>query len=145
MLDYDASTGLFSRKHGHVCNNGTNTLGYVQIMVDGQMCAGHRLAWLYVHGRWPADQLDHINGNRADNRIANLRESSQAENCGNVARHRDNRSGYKGVFSARDKWAAQICRNGVKRHLGVFDSPEAAHKAYCAAALETFGQFARVA
>lgn len=123
--------------------NGTNALGYVQIMIDRKVYSGHRLAWLYVYGEWPRGQIDHVNGIRNDNRIANLRESSQAQNCGNVTRHQDNKSGYKGVFKCRGKWQAQVCRDGVKRHLGTFETPEAAHAAYCDAAKQVFGEFAR--
>jgi hypothetical protein len=64
-----------------------NKLGYVYIMVRGRMYAAHRLAWLYVHGEFPKDEIDHINRIRGDNRICNLREATHKENC----RNRDNR------------------------------------------------------
>ena len=143
VLDYNQETGKFSR-NGRPCG-GDNGLGYVQMMIDGKMYHGHRLAWFFVHGEWPIDQIDHINGVRNDNRMSNLREASQADNCGNVARHQDNKSGYKGVFQCRRKWQAQVCRAGVKRHLGTFETPEAAHAAYCDAAKQVFGEFARIA
>jgi hypothetical protein len=145
VLDYDPETGVFTRKKNGNSRFSTNSVGYTQIGIDGHNYRGHRLAWLYVYGEWPRDQIDHINGARTDNRITNLRESSQAENCGNVARHRDNKSGFKGVFPFRKKWAAQICRDGVKKHLGTFETPEAAHAAYSDAATQVFGEFARIA
>jgi hypothetical protein len=144
LFKYDPETGLFERA-GRL-RNGTNTVGYVQFMIDGEMQLGHRMAWLYVHGSLP-NQIDHINGVRHDNRICNLRESSQAQNCGNVRRHRDNKSGFKGVIRSSDgkRWAAQICKDGLRRHLGTFDTPEDAHAAYCEAAKAAFGEFARAA
>lgn len=143
VLDYDPATGIFKR-NGQVCGS-NNGVGYAQMMIDRKMYSGHRLAWLHVHGVWPDQQVDHINGDRSDNRIANLRAATPSDNCGNVSRHRDNKSGFKGVFPFRHKWAAQICRSGEKRHLGVFETPEAAHAAYCNAASATFGEFARTA
>jgi len=129
-------------RKGRVCACIQNT--YFRMMVDGQQYPNHHLAWLWVHGELPKGQLDHINGDRLDNRIANLREASQTENMGNCIKHRDNKSGYKGVFPLRGKrWQAQVCRNGVKHHLGTFETPEEAHAAYCDAASKVFGEFAR--
>ncbi len=145
VLDYDPETGRFTRKANGNSVFSNNKSGYIQIGIDGKMYTGHRLAWLHIHGELPPDQIDHINGVRDDNRITNLRESSQADNCGNVARHQDNKSGYKGVFQCRGKWQAQVCRDGVKKHLGTFETPEAAHAAYCEAAWLVFGEFARTA
>lgn len=93
----------------------------------------HRLAWLYVHGEWPSKHLDHLNGNRTDNRIENLRQVSVAENAENTRRpHRDNKSGYLGVCKKRGKWLAVIQIKGKYTRIGLFDTPEMAHEAYLA-------------
>jgi hypothetical protein len=84
--------------------------GYIEIRIGRRLYKAHRLAWLYVHGRWPDDALDHIDGNRQNNRIANLREASYAENSQNHSLRRNNSSGHQGVcFDAlRGKWVAQL-------------------------------------
>lgn len=89
-------------------------------------------------------QVDHINGNRLDNRRSNLRLVLQSENKLNVRRHRDNKSGFKGVSLHRPtgKWIAFIMARGKHKYLGLFQTPEAAHARYCEAADELHGEFA---
>ncbi|MBO4119859.1 HNH endonuclease [Cupriavidus gilardii] len=123
------------------CINGH---GYRIILLDGRIHMAHRLAWLYVHGELPPAQIDHVNGCRGDNRIANLRLCSGAENLRNRAMHAKNKSGYKGVSFKDKKWRASIGHGGRTRHLGLFDTPAEAAHAYDAAARATFGEFARV-
>ena len=96
-------------------------------------------------GAWPAQTLDHIDGDRANNQWANLREASQQENSRNYPRQKQNSSGYKGVyFNKRDKaWLSYIrAGDGKKKFLGYFKDAEAAHKAYCEAADKYHGEFA---
>lgn len=157
-LDYDPETGAFAwRRRANMdarWNNrfagtmaGTiNAAGYVTITIDRVRYTGHRLAWLYVHGAWPPHQIDHINGDRADNRIANLRPATNTENARNATIGKNNTSGFKGVsfHKKAGKWSASICVDRRTRHLGLFETPEAAHEAYVAAAELAFGQFARV-
>lgn len=102
--------------------------------------------WLHVHGVWPT-RLDHINRNRADNRLANLRPATQSENMANIGVPKHNTSGLKGASWDRQmrKWQAKIEVAGKQIHLGRFESREAAHKAYMAAARRQFGEFARAA
>lgn len=96
----------------------------------------------------PADglEVDHINGNRLDNRRSNLRTCTTYQNNQNVRRKRSNTSGFKGVFRRNhghaDRWSARIWANGCGRTLGVYDTPEQAHRAYVAAAAELHGEFA---
>ena len=122
---------------------------YARITVGGKRYPAHRVAWLYIHNVWPIVDVDHINGNREDNRICNLRLATRAENLRNSKRHKDNKSGYKGV--CRDsrlkgnQWRATIWVDGKLKHLGYFATPEAAHLAYCDAAERHFGEFARAA
>ena len=128
LLSYDAETGVFHRaKPRKEINVGdvagcVDSRGYVYARVDGVMYLAHRLAWLYVHGVWPADQIDHINGIRADNRIANLREATSAQNHQNQTHGQGNASGRIGVTWCEPckKWRALIRVDGVQVHLGVF-------------------------
>lgn len=91
----------------------------------------HHLIWMWVHGCWPTGEIDHINGVRDDNRIENLREVSVQENRCNVAKHKDNRSGYKWVsfHSQSGKWHARIFRNGKYLLNSLHSSPEEAYAA----------------
>lgn len=131
---YDPDTGTFTRRSdGRVMGVKAGNYGRIQIDLGDQMRYASRLAWLYVHGEWPANQVDHINGDHTDNRIANLRVLSNAENCQNKNRARkDNRSGLLGVsWEARNqKWRARIMVNGRSVALGYHDTPEQAHAAY---------------
>ena len=159
-LAYDPETGVFTWRHGVVTGNGafrlkpgqvagTNTGDglYRQFKWRGHLYRAHRLAWLYVHGEWPVGEIDHINRDGRDNRIANLRLATRAQNLGNTRRRTTNQSGFKGVtWSAHAKrWSAWIATGGNTRHLGYFDTPEAAHQAYANAAKTAFGEFARAA
>lgn len=132
-LHYDPETGIFTRltrtsnsvKIGDVAGSITNK-GYVVVCVNGKQHAAHRLAWLYVYGVWPKDQIDHINHIRNDNRITNLREADHKENGRNQSIGNCNNSGVIGVYwSKRDKkWYAQIGLNGKNKHLGCFNIKE---------------------
>lgn len=144
LLDYDPETGQFrwakarsGVKVGAItgCPNGR---GYTVIHIDGHTYKSHRLAWLYVYGRWPAAEIDHRNGKPADNRISNLREATRAEQAQNLAKYRRNTSGYPGVSWHKQgaKWNARIAVAGRTRHLGLFDSPEDASAAYLRAKAE---------
>lgn len=157
LLSYDPDTGEFVRlvdvrggaRTGDKCRR-LSSAGYYQIGVDGWAYLAHRLAWLYMTGEWPADQVDHINGVRDDNRWDNLRQATQAQNCANKKRHRNNTSGYKGVSyeprrAANARWVAQIYFDGRTTRLGAWATAEEAHRAYAAAAEMHFGEFARAA
>jgi|KBSSwiStaDraftv2_1062776.scaffolds.fasta_scaffold633658_2 hypothetical protein len=126
-----ARTDLVGKQAG--CVNDKN---YRVIMIDSKEYAAHRLAWLYVYGDWPANQIDHINRNRTDNRIVNLREATGPQNCAN-AKARSSRSGLKGAHWNKrygGKWSATIHRNGRAQWLGYFSTAKKAHTAYCKAA-----------
>jgi hypothetical protein len=113
------------------------------------MWKAHRLAWAHYYGIWPTRRLDHIDGNSANNAIANLRECSMSQNLGNAKRRADNSSGYKGVgrsnyWKHQNKpWTAVIRVDGKRHHLGRYKTPAEAHVAYVAAAKKLFGEFAR--
>ena len=137
LFFYDQETGFFTRiagVKGHqagLVSNCKNVKGYVQIMVDYKNYTAHRLAWLYVHGRWPHNQIDHINRIKDDNKITNLREATNSENQINIQVRKHNTSGITGVVkdSKSNKWVAQIIRNNKKYYLGRHSSVSEAAKA----------------
>jgi hypothetical protein len=147
-LDYDPSTGKFWWKD----EAGTlSTNGYRYIRVRGKMRLAHRMAWAIYYGEEPPKGtiIDHINGDRQDNRIANLRLADFSQNGANARLHAHNTSGYKGVAKVVRKgkwtgrWQASITVRNKQRSLGThFRTPEAAHEAYLKAAREHHGEFA---
>lgn len=112
--------------------------GYLRRTVDCVRYAEHRLVWLYMTGEWPESQIDHVNGDRKDNRWENLREATDSENRQNMARRSNGSSRFPGVrwFKRDQRWAAAITKDYKQKHLGYFDSEEAAFSAYCAAKAE---------
>jgi len=143
-LTYDPDTGTFTnnvahqaKKVGSVAGR-INHDGYVQIMVHGKRYLGHRLAWLYVNGNFPESQIDHINRNKSDNRIANLRLADFKTNGQNKPVPKNNTSGIKGVCWNKNagKWQAQIKINKKVTYLGLFKSENAAAEAYKTASLK---------
>ncbi len=101
-----------------------------------RLILAHRLAWAISMGAWPDGDIDHINGNDSDNRLANLRDVSKSVNQQNKRRPRvDNKSGFMGVswHPRAKKWRAQITVESKQIYLGVFESPEAAHRVYMSA------------
>lgn len=144
-LDYDPATGEFRRNNPKQRVLGSVTKkGYVRITLQGQHMRAHRLAFLYMEGRWPKDLMDHINGDRSDNRWENLREANCCQNSRNRKLDCQNTTGFKGVvFCCRNKkYRSRIKINGVRKELGWFKTPEEAHAAYCQAAQEYHGDFA---
>jgi len=143
LLHYDPDTGVFTwiKTAAHRVPAGTvagalSNKGYLRIQIDRKIYPAHRLAWLYVHGTWPRGFVDHINRNRVDNRISNLRDVNASQNVRNCGLRATNTSGYKGVsyWTERKKWAAQIRLNGKNKLLGMFATPEEASAAYKKAA-----------
>lgn len=126
QLSYDPVTGEFTRFSTGKKTGSPNKRGYLYIQLNGKHYRAHRLAWLYIYGEWPKDQIDHINHVIDDNRIENLRAVSRIENQRNRKRNKNNTSGYHGVHwcAAANKWAARIKTNGKVRHLGVFENKD---------------------
>jgi hypothetical protein len=151
LLAYDPATGVLTWKiaRSHMRSGdeagGVNGKGYRQIKFDGLFYTAHRLAWLLTYGEWPTKDIDHIDGNRANNKVDNLREATRSQNMGNARLWAHNTSGAKGVSWHRrtNKWQATITFNRRNHHLGYFTSIEAAHAAYCASARVHFGEFHR--
>lgn len=151
VLAYDPRTGVWTRRqsrfHQLVGKSATHLKkdGYLYIFVDGWIYPAHRLAFLYIDGRLPAE-VDHINRNKADCRWANLRPACGSQNNYNKSLSRNNTSGFKGVTLKRStgKWVASIRDNGRRIHLGTFEDPENAYKAYNAAYERAAGPFVMV-
>lgn len=150
-LEYDPESGVFRWKTRPSNRVSVGDIagrvmwhGYRLVSINGAVVLAHRLAWFYVHGEWPAGQIDHINAVRGDNRISNLRVASIAENNRNC-RRRQSRSGLKGVtwHAKTKKWVAQIKKDYRTHYLGLFPRKEDAHAAYRAAAKRLHGEFAR--
>jgi citrate synthase len=136
VLEFDADTGVFTWKITRTkakrgARAGSIWNGYEVIKIDAERYSAHRIAWLYVYGKWPDAEIDHINGNRADNRICNLRDVSASVNQQNARRARvDNASGFLGVTKQKNLWTSQLTINGKTLHLGLYKTPEEASQAY---------------
>lgn len=143
LLHYDPETGIFTargarpgpRPKSWPAVGSINGNGYVTIRVDGTTYQGHRLAWLYMTGKWPDDDIDHRNRRRSENRWENLREATNAQNAQNRKLASTNTSGCPGVWWNKDcgKWQAAIKVAGKRTHLGLFDAIADAADAYAAA------------
>jgi hypothetical protein len=146
LFDYDSENGYFIRFigiPGASAGRVTGCIrkdGYDQLSANRKRELTHRLVWLWVHGYLP-EQIDHIDGNRLNNRIANLREATTSQNHGNMARPTKNTSGYKGVRQRGKRFSANIKTNGQMLYIGTFATAEEAHAAYCVKAKELFGEF----
>ena len=132
MLHYNEDTGIFTRKT-RVANRLAGTVsrakhnkGYIQIMIDGENYLAHRLAWFYVYGEWPKNQIDHINRIKTDNNIKNLRDVDNSTNQHNIGIRSHNSSGVTGVYksSKSKKWIAIIEVKNKKHCLGTYTSLE---------------------
>jgi hypothetical protein len=140
LLHYDPSTGVFSwkvnRRGGAMAGKEAGSItskGYRSIRVFNSRYGAHRLAFLFMTGFMPASDIDHINGNRADNRWSNLRDVSRSVNMQNLHRpHKDNATGFLGVSKFRNKYQASIRANGTTTRIGLYDCPQMAHAAYIA-------------
>lgn len=157
FFDYDPSTGelhwlqrnrlLFStERHFRTWNSrfagkvagSVDNYGYHYVRVYGVRYKKHRVVWAYETGEWPVGEVDHVNGDVADNRFCNLRDVSHAKNCRNQSLRCTNSSGFTGVSwnTAMRKWQSYVKQDGKKSHLGYFDRIEDAHSAYAKRARE---------
>lgn len=151
-MRYEPETGEFIRlkrtnnrvKVGDVCGF-VDVDGYRRIRV-GKLVLAHRLAWAIMTGEWPSDEIDHVNGMRDDNRWVNLRQAARYQNAWNMKAGKPNSTGFRGVVRSSHspgRFEAAITAHRQRYHLGTYDSPEAAHAAYCDAAHKLHGEFAR--
>jgi hypothetical protein len=121
--------------------------GYTYLCLNYRNYPAHRVAWLYMTGAWPLNEIDHINGDPSDNSFSNLREANRVQNVRNRPLHSRNTSGVAGVTwdSQTQKWRATITVHGKMRSLGRHASKDAAIAARHAAARAIFGEFMRTA
>lgn len=156
VLRYEPSTGIFTwlKSHnfkikvGSVAGRTTGT-GYITIQLYGKRYVATHLAWLYVYGVMPTNFIDHIKGDKRDNRIGNLREVTRSQNAMNRPKQADNTSGHKGVYLDKKTiggkqytyWRVKISKEGVHKTVGGFSTPEEAHAAYVVLAKQLHEEF----
>lgn len=147
FLDYNSDTGIFtwkikpsmSTEAGATAGTKCKKTNYVKISFKDKLYKAHQMAWFFVYGKKPIGIIDHINGIRNDNRIANLREVTTRENCSNRIQHRNGK--LVGCYFRKDtrKWAAEITINNKKKALGCFFTEQEAHQEYLKARKELVG------
>jgi len=157
LLEYDPLTGIFKHhrtgkgiRSSRLAGYTKKSSGYNYIKIDYKPYLSHRLAWIYVHGVFPTRFISHINDNKSDNRIANLRETNEYQiHQRELRKRKDGASTYRGViraYAATEKtkkpWIANIKSGGKAYNLGVFATEIEAHAAYCAAADKYHKEFA---
>jgi len=145
LFAYDAETGKLYRKTGKFNGSDASLIdarGYVYVFAAGKRHLAHRIIWLMHYGAFP-EAVDHIDMNRSNNRIENLREATNSQNQANTLPRIAGR--LKGASQFNGKWRAKIKVRGKYVFLGYFATEQEAHDAYKLAAAEHFGDFARVA
>lgn len=137
ILSYNPETGDFHCKVFRGANAqvgmkaGCPEQGYVRIKIDGRLYRAHRLAWLYMTGKWPLYEIDHIDGTRANNRWVNLRDATKSQNLQNQKKaSKSSKTGILGVCKNGSGFSAYIGLNGKQRYLGTFKTPEQAQEVY---------------
>lgn len=131
LLHYDPVTGVFTRIQSNRSDRlnqqtgSRNTNGHIQIRIDGKLYVAHRLAWLYVNGQFPINQLDHIDGDKTNNKFGNLRTATNKQNQENVPIQVNNTSGHRGVCFEKTrrgskKFGAYVGHNGKQIRVGLF-------------------------
>ena len=127
LLTYDADTGLFYNRFGKKMGTLNKRHNYVYVGVDYKLYRAHRLAWFYTHGKWPEGDIDHINGVRDDNRLANLRDVTRSFNLLNRSGKKNNSTGHKGINKNKyGSYHTYISINNKRINLGFFSTLEEA-------------------
>jgi hypothetical protein len=144
-LDRQNNKSFNTRFSGKEAGTAKDRYGYLQIEIININTRSHIIAWALHYGLYPSDELDHINGDRADNRIVNLREATRSQNNMNTALAKNNTSGAKGVhfFKVTNKWSSFIKINRKSIHLGYFLTFEEAVDARKKAEIRYHGEYAR--
>ena len=145
-FSYDPETGLIVRRSTNSRAFNTKTKdGYLWGIWMHERYFAHRIAWAIHYGSAPSISIDHINGEKADNRIENLRLATTSQNNSNAGSRVGSSSPYLGVCwdAAHQKWRAQITKNGIRHYIGIFQNEEDAASAYDTVARELHGEFAR--
>lgn len=143
LAHYNPETGVFTRLADGSVTGSPDSKGYLLASLKNWKFRAHRLAWFYMTGRWPAGEIDHINGVTGDNRWVNLRECSHQQNNHNQPRRRNNKSGVKGVSLTRSgRWHVQVCLNYKIHSGGIHDRLEDAAAAARELRSRLHGEFA---
>ena len=129
LLHYNPESGVFywktNRKNQIKKGDaaGYNSCGYIRITINNKPYMAHQLAWAYIAGEFPQNEIDHINGVKDDNRFTNLRSVPKKDNLKNKRLYSNNKSGVSGVHYRTDtnKWVSQISINGRNKKLGCFE------------------------
>lgn len=152
ILRYDRETGAFTWLVQSSSKTPVGSMagsrrkdGRVQINIEQRLYFAHRLAWLWVTGRWPAAMIDHVNCDPSDNRWDNLREATDRQNKANMRTSRNSVLGVKGVRFHDGKYEAHITVDYKQLYLGRFDTAEQAQRRYFEEAKRRHGPFARMA
>lgn len=154
LLKYNHVNGVFTwlvktssrAMPGYECGYLTPA-GYRRIKIKGHEVFAHRLAFFYMTGKWPNDEVDHINGIPSDNRFVNLRLCTHRQNLFNQKMKSNNSSGIKGVSFdlTRSMWRSRLTVNGYEKHLGYFSSKQKAVFVVSSERTKAHGEFARAA
>lgn len=151
LLHYDPLTGIFTRLKcactyyiGKRAGNACKFHGYRFIKIDQVSYREHRVAWLYMHGVWPAGEIDHINRNGLDNRFSNLREADESQQACNTRGRKNTMSGVKGVTWVPHcgRWMGRVSHKTKEHYLGLFSTIEEAKIAVIAKRAELHGEYA---
>ncbi len=149
--EYNPETGYFTfkssrggKRKGSKANSVMSYCGYIRITVGNVRYLAHRMAWLYVTGKLPVDQLDHINGNRQDNRFVNFREVTDQQNKFNKLKICTNTSGVKNVHWCKKTktWNVTMMRSKKSMYFGSFSTIEEAKVVAEAVRERLYGEFA---
>lgn len=155
LLDYDPATGVFiwklrldsrrwnTRWAGKSAGSFVCNKQRLCIPIGKIRFVAARLAWLHARNELVPDEIDHIDGDPLNNRLANLRAASHSQNLANSTLRKDSSLGIKGITRHRKKYVAQIQHNGIRVRIGNFNTIEEAAKAYRKLAIRLFGEFAR--
>jgi len=150
FLHYEHDTGLLRWKvnvgkkiKANSVAGSLRSQGYIDVKINHEIFKAHRLAWALYYNQDPGGmQIDHIDQNKSNNKIVNLRLANHVSNGANAGPRKNNKLGVKGVHYERSKFKALIIKNAKKYHLGCYDTMEEASNVYCAAAEELYGKFA---
>jgi hypothetical protein len=148
LLSYDPATGAFTWRRVQAGDTAgwRGASGYWIVRVDGLAYQAHRLAWFYTNGAWPPYEVDHIDGKKTNNRLANLRPASRAQNARNAVSQRRSKSGVRGVYpcAVTGLWLSQVTVGGIRHYVGRFADIAEATAARNAAAVRLHEEFARM-